>query len=154
MSGKLYFEDFALGQQWRYGDYLLEREEMVDFARAYDPEPFHLSTPWSEHDGEGDIIGSGLLTIAIWRRLDHEHFTPLGAQFIAGLGFEYLRFLSPTEPGDRLHVLARCIDKRASASRPDRGIVRFRCLIRNERDMTLVDFAPNVMVRRRGGGTP
>ena len=122
-----YFDEIAVGERWRRGSYRVTAEDIVTFARQWDPRPFHVddaaarATPYL--DGSG-LIASGIHTMAIWSRLQE----PIAHDWAitVGAGFDELRFHRPVKPGDELSVLAECEAKRPLRSRADRGLIRIR----------------------------
>lgn len=149
MKYGMYFEDFAEGQIFEYGGETIIKEEIFAFAERYDPEPFHLSDETAAGTIFGGVIASGLQTLALWRRMDHEFFSPRGAAFLVAAGLDEVRFVNPARPGDALSVRCEVLEKIPSRSKPDRGIVRFGFLIRNQHDVLLLSFRNRVVVGRR-----
>ena len=94
-----WFEDFAAGQTYVFGAWEMTVESMLDFARVYDPEPFHLDDAKARELGWGGLIASGLQVLAIWRRLSKEGF-PNCATVISP-GWDDIRWLQPVRAGDR-----------------------------------------------------
>ena len=149
MSSALYFEDFQVGRLWEFGGERLTREEILQFARRYDPEMMHTDAAAAEQTIFGGLIASGLQTLALWRRMDHDHFTPLNAQFIVAGGLEYLRWPTPGRPGDVLHVHCTVAEATPLRSRSDRGIVKFDYVLTQQDGRVLMEMRNIVFVRRR-----
>ena len=126
-----YFEDYPAGLVVDCGTFTIDEAELIEFAKVYDPQPFHTD-PVAAKDGPfGGLIASGWQTIAKSMRLLVEHFvcpeTSLGAA-----GVDEIRWPRPVRPGDTLHVVATVLEARRSASKPDRGIVRSRTALTNQ----------------------
>lgn len=148
MPEHLYLEDLTVGQRFTSGSYRLELDELTGFARAYDPQPFHLD---AEAAGAGPFAGlaaSGWQTAAITMRL----LVGGGAPFaggVVGAGAE-LTWLKPVRPGDTLTVETEIVSMRPSRSRPDRGIVVLRSDTMNQAGEPVERLVSTVIVPRRG----
>ena len=149
MEYGMFFEDFVEGEIFEYGGERINKEEVFEFARRYDPEPFHLSDETAADTIFGSPIASGLQTLALWRRMDHEFLKPRRAAMLVAAGLDDVRFVNPARPGDELSVRCEVLEKIPSRSKPDRGIVRFGFLIRNQHDVLLISFKNRVVVGRR-----
>lgn len=120
-----YFEDYRPGEVHEFGDYLVTREEIIDFARRYDPQPFHLDDDAAAESIYGGLISSGWLTCSVLMRMLVDHFiSPVAS--MGSPGIDELRWLKPVRPGDRLRARVTITDTRRSTSKPDRGIVQIR----------------------------
>jgi len=118
-----FFEDFRPGEVLEFGDYLVTEEEIVDFARRYDPQPFHLDHKAAEKSIYGGLIASGWMTGSIVMRLLVDHFiSPLSS--MGSPGVDEIRWNRPVRPGDRLKLRVTVVETRRSQSKPDRGIVQ------------------------------
>ena len=119
-----YFEDLEVGAETEFGSYEVTREEVLEFARKYDPQPFHLSDEAAAKTHFGRLAASGWHTAAmtmavIARRVVDQEQAGLGSP-----GIDELRWLKPVYPGDTLHVRGKIIEKTPSRSRPDMGSFR------------------------------
>src|SRR5690606_13534436 len=130
---KRYFEDFSPGMVFEFGDYLMSEQEIVSFARAYDPQPYHLRRDPGPQAAVNELIASGWHTCAATMRMMVDHFNPPETILPAG-GVDSLRWLRPVRPGDRLRVKLTVLETRPSASKPDRGIVKVLVEVFNQRD--------------------
>ncbi|HPA91337.1 MAG TPA: MaoC family dehydratase [Quisquiliibacterium sp.] len=118
-----YFEDYAVGEVFVYGDHAITEEEVVGFARRYDPQPFHVDPEAARDSIYGGLIASGWMTGAVMMRMLVDHFiSPLSG--MGSPGIDELRWHKPVRPGDRLRVRLTLLDKRRSATRPDRGLIQ------------------------------
>lgn len=118
-----YFEDYRPGEVVEFGDYLVTEEEIIDFARRYDPQPFHLDKRAAAESIYGGLIASGWMTGSIMMRLLVDHFVP-PVSSMGSPGVDEMRWLAPVRPGDRLRVRLTVIDTKRSQSKPDRGIIQ------------------------------
>jgi acyl dehydratase len=120
-----YFEDYPAGEVLEVGDHLVTREEIVDFASRYDPQPFHLDDEAARESIYGGLIASGWMTCSVVMRMLVDHFiSPVSS--MGSPGIDELRWLGPVRPGDRLRVRVTVVDARRSKSRPDRGVIQLR----------------------------
>lgn len=119
-----YFEDFSKGDQWDFGAWTLEREEMVAFAKTYDPQPIHTDPDFAASTPFGDVIASGWLTTLKCIRLYVDAIMRETAG-LASPGLEELRWFKPVKAGEPITAHARVIGVEPSRTRPDRGRVHF-----------------------------
>ena len=147
MRDRLYFEDFRVGDRFRTGAYTLGREEVLSFARVYDPQPFHLDDDAAEASVFGGLAASGWHTAAITIRL-----LVLGEPKIAGgiVGrvIEQLEWPRPVRPGDTLRVDSEVLDARPSRSRPG-GKVRMLSRTLNQDDAVVQAMTALLLVPSR-----
>ena len=144
-----YFEDLEVGAETDFGTYHVTREEVVDFARKYDPQPFHLSDEAAAETHFGRLSASGWHTAAmvmsvIARKVVGEKQAGLGSP-----GIDELRWLKPVYPGDTLHVRGEILDKTPSRSKPDIGSFRTRTTVTNQDGVPVMTFVSIVLIRRR-----
>jgi acyl dehydratase len=118
-----WFEDYRTGAVHDLGTIAVEEEEVLQFARRFDPQPFHTDHELAAQTPFGGIIASGWHTGSLMMRLYALHYLS-PASSLASPGVDELRWLRPVRPGDTLAVRVTIEDARASASKPDRGVVR------------------------------
>lgn len=140
-----YFEDIQPGSVDHTPKYTVEADEMVDFARRWDPVPIHIDPDVAEKV-VGGLTASGTYVLAVKSRLLHD-LPP--AAIIGSAGYDEVRFHEPLRPGDVVHVIAEWLDCRGSSSKPDRGIVRLRISLVNQHDVTVMSHLDTLVVRRR-----
>jgi acyl dehydratase len=146
----LYFEDLEIGKETDFGRYEVTREEVLEFARKYDPQPFHLSDEAAAKTHFGRLAASGWHTCAMVMAVTVEHL--MSGEPQAGLGspgIDELRWLKPVYPGDTLHVRGRIVDKTPSRSKPDLGSFRSQTVVTNQDDVPVLTFTSIVLIRRR-----
>jgi len=150
----IYFEDLTVGAETAFGSYDVTREEVLEFARKYDPQPFHLSDEEAAKTHFGRLAASGwhtcAMTMAVLARYSVEHQQ-------AGLGspgIDELRWRKPVYPGDTLHVQGRILGKTPSRSRPDMGSYRTETTVTNQDGATVLTFTSIVLIRRRESDGP
>jgi acyl dehydratase len=142
-----YFEDFAAGQKFVSEPRPVEAAEITEFARQFDPQPFHLDEAAARDSLFGGLVASGWHTAAMTMRLClSSDFRPAGG--IIGGGGE-LVWSKPVRPGDSLRVEIEVVETRASRSRPGQGLVKVRIATLNQHGETVQTFAPSLLVERR-----
>jgi acyl dehydratase len=144
----IYFEDLEIGSTTHFGSYEVTREEVLEFARKYDPQPFHLSDEAAAKTHFGRIAASGWHTCAmtmavIARKVVGEEQAGLGSP-----GIDELRWLKPVYPGDTLHVTGTIVEKTPSRSRPDIGSFRTETIVTNQDDVPVMRYTSIVLMRR------
>jgi acyl dehydratase len=148
----IYFEDLEVGKETDFGSYEVTREEVLDFAGKYDPQPFHLSDEAAAKTYFGRLAASGWHTCAmtmavIVRHLSREEQAGLGSP-----GVDELRWLKPVYPGDTLHVRGKVIEKTPSRSKPEIGSFRTQTTVSNQHGEPVLRFTSIVLIRRRPAG--
>ena len=145
---KAFLDDFTVGEKFETGEYTVTAEEGLAFARAYDPQPFHLDANAARRSVFGGLAISGWHTTAITMRLIVESGV-MRETGIIGTGIDELRWHAPVKPGDTLHVRGELIEKLRSKRRPDRGTVRFRIETLNQHGDVVMSQIPNLVVPAR-----
>ncbi|WP_230481996.1 MaoC family dehydratase [Sphingomonas sp. Leaf21] len=146
----IWLEDVAVGDVARFGHYRVERDEVVAFARRYDPQPFHLSDEAAAATHFGRLSASGWHTASMAMAMIVAHFRETGFQSLGSPGVDELRWMKPVFPGDTLHCETEVLETRASASRPEMGFVISRWTVFNQDDEPVMRMRPTVMIRARG----
>ena len=142
-----YLEDLSVGQRFASGTHTLTEAEISAFARAYDPQPFHLSDAGARTSLFGGLAASGWHTAAITMRLNVESGLPLAGGIIGGGG--EVQWPRPTRPGDVLHVESEVVAITPSRSKPDRGMVTMRSETKNQRGEVVQVLIAKLVVPRR-----
>ena len=124
------FADFAVGDRFVSGSQKISKREIIDFARLYDPQAAHLKTKPQGDTLLGGIASSGWQTAAISMRLFVETMNVDGAMI--GVAVDGLRWPKPVRPGDALRVEIKILRSRISVKRPEFGLIRYRCITRNQ----------------------
>jgi acyl dehydratase len=143
-----YFEDFEPGQVLELGSRTVTEDEIIGFARQFDPQPFHVDPEAAADTVFGGLIASGWHTGAMWMRLYVD--TMLGTASAQGSpGIEELRWLAPVRPGDTLHGRLTVLETTQSERRPDRGTVRIRGEMVNQDGVTVMSMTSRGHFGRR-----
>jgi acyl dehydratase len=151
MKAYWYFEDFEPGQDIDLGLCTVTEEEIVAFARDYDPQPFHVDRDAAAHSIYGGVIASGWHTCGMMMRLVVDGL--LGRSSSMGSpGLDGVRWLAPVRAGDTLNVRYRTVQVKASASKPDRGVVWSKWVAINQHGETVCTVEGMGMFGRRPGG--
>jgi len=144
-----YMEDLKVGQTYGAGPVTITAEEIIDFARKFDPQPFHTDAEAAKDSAFGELVASGWHTAALTMRLILEA-SPNMKGGMVGRTVEKLNWLGPVRPGDQLSFKGEILDLRASASNPQRGVMRVRNSTFNQRGEKVLESESIVFVPRRG----
>jgi acyl dehydratase len=151
-----YFEDMVIGARTHASrTYKVTREEVIEFAMKYDPQPFHLDDDAAKTTFFGRLSASGWHTGAMVMRMmvdtwkDTEPSAGLGSP-----GIDELRWVKPVYPGDELSVEIELIDKRRSKSRPDMGLTKTRQTVTNQNGEVVMTMVSNGLMRVRDPSAP
>ena len=136
---ELYFEDLEPGRVHELGSHTVSEEEIVAFARQWDPQSFHVDPEAAKESVFGGLIASGWHTGAMWMRLYVDSLLD-GAASMGSPGIEELRWLAPVRPGDTLHGRLTVLEATPSERRPDRGTVRIRGEMVNQDGVTVMSM--------------
>jgi acyl dehydratase len=142
-----YFEDLKAGDRFKSDTYKVSEEQIISFAREFDPQPFHLDAAVARQTMFGEFIASGWHTAAITMRLLVQ--TLNFAEGAIGLGVDELRWPNAVKPGDILQVETEIVDLRESRSKPSHGIVRLRNVTTNQSGATVQTMMASALVLRR-----
>jgi acyl dehydratase len=138
-----FFEDFHVGEVVTFGHATVTREDIIAFARQFDPQPFHLDEEAARKSPYGGLIASGWHTTGLLMRMVVEEFLGPKSGSLGSPGVDEIRWVKPVRPGDALHVRLEVIEVRPSKSKPDRGSVRLRYEVINQADevvMTMLGY--------------
>jgi acyl dehydratase len=145
----IYFEDLVVGARTEFGSYDVTREEVLDFARKYDPQPFHLSDEEAAKTHFGRIAASGWHTAAMTMAVIARHVVDQEQAGLGSPGIDELRWKKPVYPGDTLYVRGEILEKTPSRSRPELGSFRTQTIVTNQDGETVMTFISIVLIRRR-----
>ena len=133
MTFKYYWEDFTPGRMFEYGSRTLSEAEIIRFASDWDPQRFHTDPARAKETPYGGVIASGWHTGCVLRRFMCDAYLN-EASCIGSPGIEDWKFALPVRPGDTLRYRAKVLEARPSASKPDRGIVKWHWELLNQRN--------------------
>jgi acyl dehydratase len=147
----LQFEDFVVGETVRTRSIAVPQDDLIAFASRYDAQDFHVDPEAAKASFVGRLIGSGWHSCALMMRLIAEDFL-LESTGMGAPGIEEVKWLRPLLPGDSLSVRRTVLETKASRSRPEMGLVRFRLELLNQRDEAIMDQTNWIMFGRKGSG--
>jgi acyl dehydratase len=145
-----YFEDLKGGDRFKSATYQVSEEQLISFAREFDPQPFHLDAAVADQTMFKGLSASGWHTAAITMRLFVQRLN--FAEGAIGLGVDELRWPNAVRPGDRLQVETEIVDLRVSRSKPSHGVVRLRNVTTNQRNEIVQTMTASALVLRRSDG--
>jgi acyl dehydratase len=148
MGAPLYFDDLAVGQKFTTASLRISADEIMEFARRYDPQPFHLDDAAAKATMFGGLAASGWHSAALLMRLIVESGPPLAGGVI-GSGVDELRWLKPVRPNDELYAELEVLELRPSTSRPTQGRVRMRNTLISADGVPVMSMIANITVPRR-----
>jgi acyl dehydratase len=145
-----YFEDFAVGDVHELGSRSLSEDQIIAFAREFDPQSFHIDPEAAKSSAFGTLVASGWHTVAAFMSLLVKGLLNDTAS-MGSPGIEGIQWLRPVKPGDRLNASIRVLETTPSKSRPDRGIVKTEGRLTNQDgDLVMTLRAVNFFGRRPG----
>ena len=145
----IYFEDLEVGAETDFGSYEVTRQEVLEFAHKYDPQPFHVSDEAAANTHFGRIAASGWHTCAMTMAVVARYVVEHEQAGLGSPGIDELRWKRPVYPGDTLHVRGKIIEKTPSRSRPEMGSFRTEMTVTNQDDQPVMTFTSIVLIRRR-----
>jgi acyl dehydratase len=149
MTGfRYYWEDFPAGRVFEYGSRQVSEQEIIAFARDWDPQRFHTDPVAAKETPFGGLVASGWHTGSVMMRLMCDAYLN-ESSCIGSPGIEDWRFALPVRPGDTLHYRSTVMESRPSASKPDRGIVKWRWELLNQRGEVAVAMIGTQFFLRR-----
>lgn len=142
-----YYEDLIVGEAHESSTLMVDKARMLAFAAEYDPQYFHADEEAARASIFGEVVASGIYTMALWRQLDHQLASDIA--WICGVAWDDVRFPQAVRAGDTLRARAQCLEKRESRSDPARGVVRYRYELFNQRDEVVFSCISTNLVQRR-----
>ncbi|MFN4309164.1 MAG: MaoC family dehydratase [Ferrovibrio sp.] len=143
-----YLEDFAVGQVLDFPPRTVSEEEIIAFARDYDPQPFHLDREAAKQSLFGGLCASGWHTAGLMMRMLVDHMIGKYAS-MGSPGVDQLRWVKPVFPGDTLQLRGEILEVRPSQSKPDRGVITSRYEMRNQKGEVVLTMQAKGMYGRR-----
>jgi acyl dehydratase len=147
-AADIYLEDFTPGREFRTEGITVTEAQIIDFAMAFDPQPFHVNVEAAKTSIYEGLIASGFHTMALTFRL-FAQTRALAACSLGSPGVDEVRWLRPVRPGDTLRATVQVLDQRPSATKPDRGVVRLHWTTINYRGEPVLTMTSMQLVRRR-----
>lgn len=147
----IYFEDVEVGETTEFGTHEVTREEVLEFARKFDPQPFHLSDEAAARTHFGRLAASGWHTGSMAMRVIVNKLTELQWAGLGSPGIDELRWLKPVYPGDTIKVTGTVVDKKKSQSKPHIGTFWTDTVVTNQHDEPVMRYTSIVLMQRRPG---
>ncbi|MBY6128650.1 MaoC family dehydratase [Qipengyuania aquimaris] len=144
-----FYEDIEVGTKNAFGRYEVTREEVMDFASKYDPQPFHLDDEAAAQTHFGRLSASGWHTCSMTMAMMVENMKDEKSAGLGSPGVDQIRWKKPVYPGDTLRCETEIIEKRRSASRPEMGIFRSRIRTYNQDEVVVLEMVSNGLIRTR-----
>lgn len=145
---RYFWEDFKIGERKNIGSVVVDKDEVIEFATRYDPQPFHVDEAAAKQSIYGGLIASGWHTCAMVMRLMCDSYL-LQSASLGSPGLENVRWLRPVRPGDTLTAYRTIEEARVSSSRPDRGIVKTLWEVENQKgELVLTMSGINFFLKR------
>jgi len=146
---RYWFEDFPVGMEVEIPGPVLTRESILEYARRYDPQPFHVDEEAAKQSVYGGLIASGWHTVSLAMRMICDAYL-LDAASLGSPGVNQVRWLKPVRPGDAIRLRMTVLEAKPSKSKPDRGTVLHRWDVLNQDGETVMTMEGYGMFRRRG----
>lgn len=140
-----YLDDLVVGEERVSKAVQVSENEIIEFAKKFDPQPFHIDPEAAKNSLFGGLIASGTHTLAYWRKMDDEINGDIA--YICGLEYENVKLITPLRPGDNMFLRSKIIEARPSKSKPDRGIVKIAYRVFNQNDETLATLTCASLVK-------
>ena len=144
-----YLEDLVIGEERLSQPVRVSADEIIEFAKKFDPQPFHIDPEAAKLTQFGGLIASGTHTLAYWRKMDDEINGDIA--YICGLEYESVRLITPLRPGDDMFLKSEIIEARRSKTRPDRGVVKIAYRVSNQNNQTLATLTCTSLVKTKSG---
>lgn len=148
----VFLEDVTVGDKASFGNYHVDRDEVIAFAERFDPQPFHLSDEAAAATHFGRLSASGWHTASMTMAMIVAYYRETGFQSLGSPGVDDLRWLKPVYPGDTLRCETEVLETRTSASRPEMGFVISQLTVFNQGDVAVMRFRPTLLVRTKPAG--
>jgi acyl dehydratase len=149
-----YFEDIEPGRTASFGRYEVTREEVLDFAAKYDPQPFHLDDAAAAATHFGRLSASGWHTCAMTMAMLVANLKENRQAGLGSPGVDQLRWIKPVYPGDTLRCETTVLEKRRSKSRPEMGIFKSSLMVFNQHDEPVMSMVSNGLIAVRDPDAP
>lgn len=149
-----YFEDIVVGSSQAFGRYAVTRDEVIEFASKYDPQPFHLDDEAAAATHFGRLSASGWHTCAMTMAMLVENLKANRQAGLGSPGIDQLRWLKPVFPGDTLRCESEVLEKRRSQSRREMGLFKSRLTVFNQDDEPVMQMVSNGLIGVRDPAAP
>jgi acyl dehydratase len=152
MPFQYYWEDLVPGAEWKLGNYFLTQTDLIEFAKRFDPQPFHVDPEKAKESALGRLCASGSHTFVLVQRLTFDALYSKAAT-IAGMGVDKVRFIRPLLPDETMSGSAKVLSRLAHPVKPDRGIVVIGSTATDPRGDCVATMETTFQVFRRAPAT-
>lgn len=143
------FEDLSVGEFRRSEPRTVTQEDILAFARQWDPQWFHTDPELARGSVFGEVVASGIHVLALWRQMDHEINSDI--DYVCGVGWDEVRLKRAIRAGDTIHVTSEITELRPSTSSADRGTALTRYAVVTEDGTEAVTFTSINLIYTRAG---
>ena len=143
-----YFDDFVVGAEHPGASHKVSVQEIIEFARKWDPQPWHLDEEIAKASHFGGLTACSAHIFSIFCITSQRWQSGVVQQAIAGLGFDEMRMHRPVYAGDTLRCVSIVDAARASVSKPDRGIVVYHAQLLNQNNEVVFSIKASTMMAR------
>jgi len=141
-----YFEDVLVGEKRKSNLKLITEDEIISFAKQYDPQWFHTDKDEAKNSNFKGIIASGIHVAALWRLLDNEINGNIN--FVCGIGWDNVRWKNPLRPNNKIYVTSECISKSQTSSK-ERGVAVFDHSVKYEDTTDILVFKGTCLIHKK-----
>lgn len=152
MSARYYWEDFKVGEVSEMGRRVVDKDEVIAFARQFDPQPFHVDEAAAQASMFGGLIASGWHTVSMTMRMMCDNYL-LDSASLGSPGVDHVKWLKPVRPGDTIRAMRTVLESRRSTSRPEIGVVKTLWEVYNQDDALVMTMEGYGMFKVRGAAS-
>lgn len=152
MTAKYYWEDFKVGEVSEMGRRTVDKDEVIAFAKQFDPQVFHVDEAAARASMFGGLIASGWHTVSMVMRMMCDNYL-LDSASLGSPGVDHVKWLKPVRPGDTIRATRTVLESRRSASRPEIGIVKTLWQVFNQDDELVMTMEGYGMFKVRGAAS-
>lgn len=152
MSARYYWEDFKVGEVSEMGRRVVDKDEVIAFAKQFDPQPFHVDEAAARASMFGGLIASGWHTVSMTMRMMCDNYL-LDSASLGSPGVDHVKWVKPVRPGDTIRAMRTVLESRRSTSRPEIGIVKTLWEVYNQDDALVMTMEGYGMFKVRGAAS-
>ena len=144
----MFFEDFEIGLVFNTGSKKITKDEIISFAKNYDPQDFHIDENKAKNGPFGTLVSRGFMT----RGVSFTQFFETGVVKDTGMGawgIDELRWTFPVYPNDELKSEVKVIEKKLSSKNPNKGTVRTLHTVTNQNDKVVMTWIANFLIKTK-----
>ena len=144
----MFFEDFEIGLVFNTGSKKITKNEIISFAKNYDPQYFHVDENKAKSGPFGTLVSSGFMTLGV----SFTQFFETGVVKDTGMGawgIDELRWTFPVYPNDELKSEVKVIEKKLSSKNPNKGTVRTLHTVTNQNDKVVMTWIANFLIKTK-----